>query len=92
MNLNIDIKYWWGEDNCQASLKSKTGKCKNKAYYIEDSQLLCGVHSKKKILLDKNPERKQILKDKYAAHMLAVKKVAKTNKMVELTKRILMKQ
>lgn len=39
--------YYWGESQCQATIKSSGKPCKNKAYYLYQGSLLCGVHSKK---------------------------------------------
>ena len=49
---------YWGEKKCSAIVKSTNTKCNNNAYYIEDTKILCGVHSRKskRTTLSKNPD------------------------------------
>ena len=73
---------YWGEKECSAIVKSTNTKCNNKAYYIEDAKILCGVHSKKdkRTTLDKNPDRDKIEQERINSHIEMTKKIAKENR------------
>lgn len=60
---------YYGESACSstyASGKNKGKSCLNKAYYYENDQYLCGVHSNKdkRTKLEKNPNSDKIKEDK----------------------------
>lgn len=70
-----DIMIYFGEIDCQSKYKSSGEKCKNKAYYSQNNQYLCGMHSDKKLRtkLNKNP-------DKYKNEMIEIEKAAELNR------------
>lgn len=56
---------YYGQEQCEAIVKSTGKNCTNKAYYVSNNMLTCGVHSKKnsRTELPKNPDEKQYKKD-----------------------------
>lgn len=60
----MDVLYK-GDKKCEAKFKSgakKGQKCDNNAYYLQNGQALCGIHSDKKLRteLKENPKKKEI--------------------------------
>lgn len=53
---------YYGEQKCEAIVKSTGNKCVNGAYYKVNDQYLCGTHSKKGIkeMLPRNPDKNLI--------------------------------
>ena len=64
---------YYAETVCQAKVKSSGLACKNLAYYQQDKQFLCGVHSKKdkRTELAKNPNAKKEKEEKLKQHFLS---------------------
>lgn len=76
----MDIFY--GEETCTAT-KGSGQLCTNKAYYLAESNLLCGVHSKKyknRITLPKNPDKGRLKEESIARDREKVEEVVEENR------------
>lgn len=72
---------YWGEVKCEAFFRN--GKpCTNRAYYTQEGESRCGVHSKKTTRLDlpKNPDAAKLLEEARAEREIEVMRQAKVKK------------
>ena len=95
------ITPFYGEKNCQAFIQKSKLPCQNKAYFISNQTLLCGVHSKKienKQTLPINPNKAQIKEQKIQQMFSEIENEAKLNQKngkqgnVVVAKMLMMKQ
>lgn len=93
---------FYGEKECQKKIlsgKNKGKQCTNLAYYEKDDMLLCGMHAKKpRNELPKNPNKKEIEKQKIEKHNKSIEEAKEYNKKhnkkgsIIVTKLYMMKQ
>lgn len=72
---------FYGESKCIGVYKS--GKlCTNNGYYLQDGQILCGLHSdkNKRDILPKNPNAEKLRKEEIELHNKSVRKAQIKNK------------
>lgn len=70
---------YYGETQCQATVKSTHSQCTNHAYYLcSNEQYMCGVHSKKeestRVKLPTNPNKKE--NEQHIHHMRKMEQLA----------------
>ena len=68
--------YYYGESTCKG-IKRDGSVCVNKAYYVGE---LCGVHSKDKIALPKNPDAGKLAEQKLHDDKVAIEQAMQLNK------------
>lgn len=74
---------YYGEKTCESIVKSTSSRCTNKAYFISDDKLMCGVHSKKddnRIKLPQYPNKDKIYEDELKQKQKEVELQAENNK------------
>lgn len=73
-------KYYYGEEKC-SGIKRNGEKCNNKAYYIYENKLRCGVHSKKenRKKLKINTNKNKLKEDLLLSRKKLVEKYAQEN-------------
>lgn len=73
---------YFGETICQATFKTTNKQCANKAYYKQDNQYLCGVHSKKteRTKLPVNPNKAVNKLKEIEKQIEVIRKAAKENR------------
>jgi len=74
---------YYGEKQCQGTIKSKNTPCNNFAYFLSNNQFLCGVHSKKdknRQKLPKNPNKAKIFLEKMKKRNLEIRNAKVLNK------------
>jgi len=82
------MEVFYGELQCTAVNKAKNIQCENKAYFLSDGKLTCGVHSKKaesvsKLSVNPNKEenyQKEIIKRNEFVHDTAKKNRSESKK------------
>lgn len=78
--ISTNLPYF-GEEICIA-IKGDGKRCENQGYYWYNNQILCGVHSRKylnRIKLKKNPNEKEMKKQRKIEHNKTVEKANNEN-------------
>lgn len=74
---------YYGEQSCQATIKSNSKPCTNNAYFISGEKLLCGVHCKQYsnvLKLPKNPNKNIIYNNELLKRQKQIEICAEKNK------------
>lgn len=75
---------FYGESQCQFTVKSSGKRCTNKTYFKSLNMYGCGVHTKKdklRIKLNKNPNAKQKREEELKRRADEIQKIANQNKL-----------
>jgi hypothetical protein len=75
------VVIYYGEKRCMSKLKIRDAPCQKQAYFIEAGRLLCGVHARHcgSALLPRNPNKAQLILDKYSNERAAIEAAAEAN-------------